>query len=107
MAGAAALAGNKAGFGRLAADPLCGAVLQAGVLVGDYRPYGLATVGIPCGLALVATGRPLAGSLGRGLAMGRSYIRVFQIRMEKMKEVKRPPSSGIHTMDLYSETPPI
>ncbi|RWW05783.1 hypothetical protein GW17_00030924 [Ensete ventricosum] len=36
----------------------------------------------------------------------RSYIPVFQIQMEKMKEVKRP-SSGIHTMDLYSETPPI
>ncbi|RRT32476.1 hypothetical protein B296_00042817, partial [Ensete ventricosum] len=69
-AGVATLAGNKVGCGRPAADPLCGAVLQAEVLVGDYRPYGLATVGIPCGLALVATGRPLVGSLGRVLAMG-------------------------------------
>ncbi|RWW20328.1 hypothetical protein GW17_00015568 [Ensete ventricosum] len=33
--------------------------------------------------ALAAAGRPVVG--------GRSYILVFQIRMEKMKEVKRPP----------------
>ncbi|RWV97824.1 hypothetical protein GW17_00039363 [Ensete ventricosum] len=35
-----------------------------------------------CKGALAVVGRPLAG---------RSYILVFQIRMEKMKEVKRPP----------------
>ncbi|RWW37905.1 hypothetical protein BHE74_00056925, partial [Ensete ventricosum] len=63
------------------------------------------------GRALAAAGRPLTGGLGRGIAVGgrpcmgagrhssslpslrkwRWYIPVFQIRMEKMKEVKRPP----------------
>ncbi|RWV80784.1 hypothetical protein GW17_00057889 [Ensete ventricosum] len=52
------------------------------------------------------------GYYGRGereeqRGSGRSYIPVFQIRMEKMKEVSVLLSSGIHTMDHYNETPPI
>ncbi|RZS05544.1 hypothetical protein BHM03_00036071 [Ensete ventricosum] len=61
-------------------QPLAGWPLAV-ALAGD-RPLQVA--GSPlCRGALAATGRPCRG--------GRSYIPVFQIRMEKMKEVKRPP----------------
>ncbi|RWW54129.1 hypothetical protein BHE74_00039309 [Ensete ventricosum] len=83
-------------------------------------PCGLLLLRViaPCGLALAAASRPLTRGLGHGLAVGgrpcmgagrgcppfllaafamkniartrRSYIPVFQIRMEKMKEVKHP-----------------
>ncbi|RWW56317.1 hypothetical protein BHE74_00036978, partial [Ensete ventricosum] len=52
-------------------------------------------VGLPCGLALAIVGR-----LRRGLAVGgrpymgagrRSYNPIFQIRVENITEVKRPP----------------
>ncbi|RWW45009.1 hypothetical protein BHE74_00049190 [Ensete ventricosum] len=69
-------------------QPLAGAALQAAVPVVAYRPCELAT-----------TGRPLCRRPGRASSFSlcllrkcrRSYIPVFQIRMEKMKEVKRPP----------------
>ncbi|RZS23492.1 hypothetical protein BHM03_00056437 [Ensete ventricosum] len=100
-AGATAPTNDRVGRGQ---QPLAGALqpalfagatLQAGVPTGGCRPlWATATAsdaGLPCGLALVAAGRPLAGDFSRGLTVGRSYIPVFQIRMEKMKEVKRPP----------------
>ncbi|RWW63226.1 hypothetical protein BHE74_00029606 [Ensete ventricosum] len=84
-------------------QPLTGWLLAA-------APCGLATGcrhlrALPCTFACVApfpqatplraatpTGyRPLRAGLGRGLAVGRSYIPVFQIRIEKMKVVKRSP----------------
>ncbi|RRT32678.1 hypothetical protein B296_00044794, partial [Ensete ventricosum] len=53
---------------------------------------------LPLQGALAVADRPFAGGLGRsrlplavGLTVGRSYIPVFQIWIEKMKEVKRPP----------------
>ncbi|RRT53384.1 hypothetical protein B296_00015622 [Ensete ventricosum] len=60
----------------LAPSPL----LATGLAASDsplrsYCPCGrlsplAGTVGLPCGLALAAAGRPLAGGLDRGLAMG-------------------------------------
>ncbi|RRT79230.1 hypothetical protein B296_00004767 [Ensete ventricosum] len=53
---------------------------------------GRPTGGCPCKVVLAVADRPLTGGLGRSRpSHGRSYIPVFQIRMEKMKEVKRPP----------------
>ncbi|RZS19044.1 hypothetical protein BHM03_00051385, partial [Ensete ventricosum] len=77
--------------------PFAGTTLQAGVLAGDYCPCGLAIadrayrrypcrllplrrppfqaiapasdIGLPCGLALAAADRPVAGALGRGLTV--------------------------------------
>ncbi|RWW55280.1 hypothetical protein BHE74_00038097 [Ensete ventricosum] len=79
----------------------------------------MGVVGLPYGLALAEAGRPLAGGLGHALAVGgrpcmgagRGWLPLllaaftvktqqehgdhislyFQIRMERMKEVKRPP----------------
>ncbi|RWV90282.1 hypothetical protein BHE74_00053445 [Ensete ventricosum] len=55
-------------------------------------PVGAAPAGYcPCRRPPLA-GWPWVAGPAWGLAMaGRSYIPVFQIRMEKMKEVKRPP----------------
>ncbi|RZS06541.1 hypothetical protein BHM03_00037203, partial [Ensete ventricosum] len=77
--------------------------------VAGNRPYWLVEVGRARGWPPLASGRPLQVA-GSPLAGGpwlqpaapcsqprptppprRSYIPVFQIRMEKMKEVKRPP----------------
>ncbi|RWV82053.1 hypothetical protein GW17_00056477 [Ensete ventricosum] len=82
---------------------------------GQLPPLA-SVVGLPIGLDLAATSCPLARGLGRGLVVGgkpwmaappphwlragpgrklitrrRSYIPVFQIRMEKKKEGKHPP----------------
>ncbi|RZR79056.1 hypothetical protein BHM03_00004627 [Ensete ventricosum] len=55
-----------------------------GLVVGSVAPCGLAIGGrCPHGLAMAS--RPCRG-LGR-----RSYIPIFQIQMERMKEVKRLP----------------
>ncbi|RWW48887.1 hypothetical protein BHE74_00045009 [Ensete ventricosum] len=81
----------------------------AGRARGQLPPLA-SVVGLPFGLDLAATSLPLARGLGRGLVVGgkpwlaappphwlraglgrRSYISVFQIRMEKMKEGKHPP----------------
>ncbi|RZS00745.1 hypothetical protein BHM03_00030512 [Ensete ventricosum] len=108
---AAALVGDRAGHGRqplvgvLQSTPHASTALQMAVPAGDAsahrrRPCRLlpplaGIAGLPCGLALAAIGHHLAGGLSHGLAMDgwpwRSYIPIFSIRMEKMKEVKRPP----------------
>ncbi|RWV95964.1 hypothetical protein GW17_00041363 [Ensete ventricosum] len=121
-AGGAAHAGDRAGRRR---QPLVGALQLAPLRAPCCQrlPLAVPAGAAPCGLALATAGHPLAGDLGRGLAvdgqhyMGgwpwladptwwlvvvghpssllhslrRSYIPVFQIQMEKMKEVKRHP----------------
>ncbi|RWW84891.1 hypothetical protein BHE74_00006474 [Ensete ventricosum] len=70
-------------------EPAIGCPFRA----GRGRPLAAApaawprAVAAPCGCC-DAAGRPFAGGLA---AVGRSYILVFNIRMEKMKEIKRPP----------------
>ncbi|RRT41865.1 hypothetical protein B296_00044002, partial [Ensete ventricosum] len=91
-AGVAAHVGDRAGRGRqplagaLQPAPFVGPTLQSVVPAGDAspcrgHPYGQLTplagvVGLPFELAVAAANRPLAGGLGRGLAMaGRPRMR--------------------------------
>ncbi|RRT70975.1 hypothetical protein B296_00024020 [Ensete ventricosum] len=68
--------------------PLMAGCPYKGVLVVVSRPLtgGLVHSRHPLAAGLAVGGRPV----GKPTA-GRSYIPVFQIRMEKMKEVKHPP----------------
>ncbi|RZR86228.1 hypothetical protein BHM03_00013384, partial [Ensete ventricosum] len=73
-------------YGRPATGPLCGRRVASGCVRGlaaADRAYKRARKRLPP----LRVAAPVSGV---GLPW-RSYIPVFQIRMEKMKEVKRPP----------------
>ncbi|RWW62893.1 hypothetical protein BHE74_00029955, partial [Ensete ventricosum] len=105
---ALALCGRQSPCQRVATLATGGAALLVVGLAAAGRPYWLAVAGrargwppltgyCPCGRsplcrgALAVTGRPLQVARPGPVAPWRSYIHVFQIRIEKMKEVKRPP----------------